>query len=116
MAEAPAAPLEARRPARGGVLDPAPAGGGVDEARLGVQDLEHLQRVGLPVRREMECAAGLQPVRDERGECRLHDAPLVVALLGPGIRKVQQHFIERMPAPAASRGPRPHRARSGGHW
>jgi len=68
MTEAPAALFEARRGAGGGVLDPAPAGGGVGEERLGVQDFEHLQGVGLPVRREMQCAAGLQPVRNECGK------------------------------------------------
>ena len=65
VAEAAAAPLESRRPAGGGFLDPAAAGGGIGEARLGIQDFEHLQRVGLPVRGEMECAPGFQPVGDK---------------------------------------------------
>jgi peptidoglycan hydrolase-like protein with peptidoglycan-binding domain len=68
VAEAASTPLESRRSAGGRVLDPAPAGGGVDEARLGIQDFEHLQRVGLPVRGELECGPGFQPVRDKSCE------------------------------------------------
>ncbi len=68
VAEAATALLEAGPAARGRVLDPASAGGGVGETGLGIQDIEHLQGVGLPVRREMECAAGLQPVRNECGK------------------------------------------------
>ncbi len=55
-----------------------------------------MRRIRLPVRRHAQHGAGTQPARNERHELRLHDASLVMALLRPGIREVQQHLIERV--------------------
>ena len=58
------------------------------------QHFEHLERVRLPVGGEAQHAAVRQARGGERGERRLDEAPLVVALLGPGIGEQDQELVE----------------------
>ena len=94
MPEALPAALETRRAALGPV-DAASGRRRIREIGRGVQHLEHPGGVRLPVGRELEAAAGLEAARDERRERRLDDPALVVALLRPGIREIEQDFVER---------------------
>ena len=51
--------------------------------------------IRLPVGRQAEDATGLEFASHQFDERRLHDAALVVTLLGPRIRKIEQHLVER---------------------
>ena len=69
--------------------------GHVLQARFSIEDLKHLFGVGLPVGRKPQAAAGFQARRQHRDERRLDKPAFVVALLMPGIRKKNQHLIDR---------------------
>src|SRR3954463_1045345 len=62
-------------------------GHGVDEQRLTVEHVEHLQRVLFPIRREMQIAARCERRCQQMDKWRLDQAPLVMTLLRPRIGK-----------------------------
>ena len=95
MTEPVAAPLEARHRAAVRPRHVATVGRLVAQQRAGRGDLQHVFGVRLPVGRHPQHAARAQPVRDQCDELGLHDATLVVALLGPRVREIQQHLVER---------------------
>ena len=64
---------------------------GVRERRFGVEHLQHLLRVRLPVGGAMDVAAGLQARGKQCHQRRLDQPALVVALLVPGIGEEDMH-------------------------
>src|SRR5256714_5846303 len=70
-------------------------GSGVAERRLGGENLQHLPGVFLPIGAGMHAGAALHPRGEQRDERRLDEAPLVMALLRPGIGKEYVHAVER---------------------
>jgi hypothetical protein len=62
--------------------------------RAGVAHRQHLLGVFLPVRREPQHGPGAQLGRQHRNEFGLDQAPFMMPLLVPGIRKKHQNFIE----------------------
>ena len=52
-----------------------------------VQHRSDVFGIGRPVSRDVEVAVSSQLARQQVDKCRLHQTPLVVALLVPGIRK-----------------------------
>ncbi len=69
--------------------------GTVDQAGSGIEHVPHLLGVVLPVGGAVQAAARAQLAHQQFGECRLHQAALVVALLVPGVGEVDAHFIQR---------------------
>jgi len=56
--------------------------------------LQHLLRIGLPIRREPQHAAGAQPARRAVHELRRNQAPFLMAFLVPRVREEHQYLIE----------------------
>ena len=76
---------------RSGVRPVGVTGRRVPKLRLGGEHLEHLPGVFLPIGAGMHAGAGLHPRGEQRGERRLDQAPLVMALLRPGVGKEYVH-------------------------
>ena len=92
------------------------AGGGVLEQRLRGERREDLLRVVLPVRRDVQVAAGREAQRELVHERRLQQPPLVVALLRPRDRERRRGCRRATPAGSSPRRPRPRRAGSPARW
>src|SRR6185503_4390043 len=95
VTEARAAFFEARR--RALIRARHPVAGWREIAEQGSrcrEHLEHLHRVRLPVRREIQHATESQARRDQLDERGLDQPSLVVALLVPGIGKQHQYLVE----------------------
>ena len=93
MAEAHASPFEvSERPAGRSLAVPSVDCKILEQARL-PQGVEHLLGVVLPVGGEAQDAASTELPCDELDERRLNQAPLVMALLRPGIGKEHQNLI-----------------------
>src|SRR5215472_2336255 len=91
----PRAPqLEAGRGPLGGPVCEAALRGEIAQARRGAQAGQHLERVGLPVGRDLQHPGRLERTLDERDERALDQAALVMALLGPGVGKENQDLRE----------------------
>src|SRR5947208_10789556 len=71
-------------------------GSGVAQRRLGGEHLQHLPGVFLPVGAGMHAGAALHSRGKQRDEGRLDEAPLVMALLRPGVGKEQVHAVQRL--------------------
>ncbi len=92
MAEREAAALELGF--RSGLRPAGVAGRRVPERRLGGEHLQHLPGVFLPIGAGMHAGAGLHPRGEQRNERRLDEAPLVMALLRPGVGKEYVHAVQ----------------------
>src|SRR5688572_9589397 len=91
VAELQAATLEVRLPPPSRARHRAARAGAVAQPRRGVEHVEHVLLVVLPVGRQVQQPAGLQALAKQRGELRLHEPALVVALLVPRVREVDAH-------------------------
>ena len=70
--------------------------GRVSEQRLLAQNLQNLLGIGLPVSGAMQVAARLQTRCQLGDKFALDQAPLVVSLLVPGVRKENVHAIQAL--------------------
>jgi hypothetical protein len=68
--------------------------GHIAPARRSTENLEHLGGVVFPISREMKDPTVAEFGPQGRDERRLHQTPLLVALLRPWIGKEQHHQIE----------------------
>src|SRR3984893_10682660 len=93
MAQALAAALEARGRTFRGPRDEGAVGCEILEAWRCAECREHLERVRLPVRGEAQHAAAREAAHRQVDERTLDEAPLVVALLRPGIREQDQDLV-----------------------
>ena len=62
--------------------------GAVFQPGTGVEHLQHLLRVGLPVRRKVQNATGTQPRCEQLDKRGLYKASLVMTLLVPGVSEL----------------------------
>jgi hypothetical protein len=60
-----------------------------------IQHVPHLFRIVLPIRGEVQAAIRRQLAHQQRGERGIHQPPLVVALLVPGIGEVDADLVQR---------------------
>src|SRR5207244_11127095 len=90
------AALEAGRRPLGRAGNEGAVGGDIREAGRGGQYLQHLQGVGLPVGGEPQQAAPGEAAREKLGERALKETALVVALLRPRVREVDQEVNNRL--------------------
>src|SRR4029077_7901594 len=94
MPEALAAPLEARGRAFRRPRHKSAVGREILKARRCNQCRQHLERVRLPVRGEAQHAAVREAAHRQVGERALDEAPLVVALLWPGVREQDEGLVD----------------------
>ena len=66
----------------------------IAQLRFGAQNRQHVLSIIGPVCGKTKTPASGQPLTQQGDELRLHQAPLVMALLVPGIGKLDQQFIQ----------------------
>src|SRR5262245_27671397 len=76
-------------------LDAAARTGAIDQARRGIEHVPHLLGIVLPIGGEVQAAARCEFGHDQVRELGLDQAPLVVALLVPGVGEVDTDLVER---------------------
>jgi len=94
MSQSLAAPLEARRRPKFRTRHIGPVRAQRSEQGIGIAHGQHLFRIGLPIRGEAQHASGAKLRRRRCNECGVDQAPLVMALLVPGVREEHQDLIE----------------------
>ena len=94
MAQALTASLELGCRALLWALDVLPVCRLVAIARRDAHDFEHVLGIGLPIGCHMQDATNFQLLPHQFGECRLDDAPLVVAAFVPRVGEKQQYPVQ----------------------
>ena len=68
--------------------------GQVTKGAMALHHFEHLLGIGCPVRGQMQLSSRTQASREQRHQRRLHQSALVMTLLGPRVRKEDEHRIK----------------------
>ena len=69
--------------------------GAVGQPRGRIEHVPHVLGVGLPVGGQVQAPARAQLAHQQRGQLRLHQPALVVALLVPGVGEVDADLVQR---------------------